>query len=47
MVTEAAQVSAVRALLEELQQARSGTPRASLGAMIEVPLAARRARALA
>jgi phosphoenolpyruvate-protein phosphotransferase len=47
MVTEAAQVTAVRAVLEELEQRSSGTTRASLGAMIEVPLAARRASLLA
>jgi phosphoenolpyruvate-protein kinase (PTS system EI component) len=46
MVTEAAQVTAVRAILEELRETLPDAPRPSLGAMIEVPLAARRAAAL-
>ena len=47
MVTEAAQVTAVKAILEELRAARPDATRPSLGAMIEVPLAARRASELA
>jgi phosphoenolpyruvate-protein kinase (PTS system EI component) len=46
MVTVGSQVAAVRALLAELAAA-AGTEAPSLGAMIEVPLAARRASALA
>jgi phosphoenolpyruvate-protein kinase (PTS system EI component) len=46
MVTDASQVAAVRALLAEVAAA-AGRAQPSLGAMIEVPLAARRASALA
>ena len=47
MVTDASQVATVRALLAELTEAARGSSRPTLGAMIEVPLAARRASALA
>jgi phosphoenolpyruvate-protein kinase (PTS system EI component) len=47
MVTEAAQVTAVRAILAELRAASQDAALPSLGAMIEVPLAARRASELA
>ena len=47
MVTEASQVTSVRTILEELGDSHPGVVRPRLGAMIEVPLAARRASALA
>jgi multiphosphoryl transfer protein len=47
MVTEVSQVASVRGVLEELREAGSGQARPAVGAMIEVPLAARRASRLA
>ena len=47
MVTDASQVAAVRALLVELEAPAGAAAGPTLGAMIEVPLAARRASALA
>jgi phosphoenolpyruvate-protein kinase (PTS system EI component) len=47
MVTAPSQVLAVRSILEELLEASPGAVRPDLGAMIEVPLAARKAGGLA